>query len=75
MGSKQILHILYQNSRTKTDLVDKFGDTILHFAARDDQFECLEYIIEKSKKLMNVTNQEGRTPRHLAESNENNTCA
>lgn len=35
MGAKQVLHTLYSDRRTKTDLVDKFGDSVLHFAARD----------------------------------------
>lgn len=56
MGSMQVLHYLYQDKRTKTDLVDKFGDTILHFAARDGQFEIVEYILNKSKKIMNKEN-------------------
>lgn len=56
MGSKQVLHYLYQDKRTKTDLIDKFGDTILHFAARDGQLEIIEYILNKSKKMMNKEN-------------------
>ena len=34
-GSKQVLHTLWQDKRTKNDIRDKFDDTILHFAARD----------------------------------------
>lgn len=56
MGSKQVLHTLYSDRRTKTEISDKFGDTILHFAARDGQLEIVEYILEKTKKLMNKEN-------------------
>lgn len=75
MGATQVLHTLYSDKRTKPDLTDKFGDTIMHFAARDGQFECLEYIVSKSKKLMHRENQEGRTPLHLATLNDHITCS
>ena len=75
MGSKQVLHTLYQDKRTKVDLADKFGDTIMHFAARDGQLEILEYILEKTRKLMSRTNQEGKTPLRYATENGHITCA
>ena len=75
MGAKQVLHTLYQDKRTKVDLKDKFGDTIMHFAARDGQLEILEYILDKTKKLMNAENQEGKTPLKYATENGHITCA
>ena len=74
MGSKQVLHTLYQDKRTKVDLADKFGDTIMHFAARDGQLEILEYILEKTRKLISRTNQEGKTPLRYATENGHITC-
>ena len=71
----QVLHTLYADRRTKPDLVDKFGDTILHFAARDGQLEALEYILNKTKKLMTRVNQEGKTPLKYAMENGHITCA
>ena len=35
MGSMEVLLSFYSDKRTKVDLIDKFGDNILHFAARD----------------------------------------
>ena len=75
MGAKQALHTLYRDKRTKLDHSDKFGDTILHFAARDGQLEVLEYILEQSTKLINRENQEGKTPLHLAQEYGHSTCA
>ena len=54
---------------------DKFDDTIMHFAARDGQLEILEYIINKSKKLINNKNQEGKTALRYAIENGHITCA
>lgn len=56
MGAKQVLHTLLQDKRTKFDKRDKFDDTILHFAARDGQLEIIEYILDKSRKLINYKN-------------------
>ena len=41
MGSMNVLTLLYNHSTTKADLADKFGDTIMHFAARDGQIDAL----------------------------------
>ena len=53
------------------DRSDKFGDTIMHVAARDGQLEIIEYLLEntKTKKLMSRENQEGKTPLKLATEN------
>ena len=50
-GAMHVLKILYGDRRTKVDLVDKFGDTIMHLAARDGQYEALEYILVRTQKL------------------------
>ena len=50
-GSMHVLKILYGDQRTKVDLINKFGDTIMHLAARDGQYEALEYILVNTKKL------------------------
>mmetsp|Transcript_34350 Transcript_34350/g.45228 ORF Transcript_34350/g.45228 Transcript_34350/m.45228 type:complete len:109 (+) Transcript_34350:349-675(+) len=75
MGAKQVLHTLFTDKRTKFDHSDKFGDNLMHFAARAGQLECLEYIVERCKKLMHRENQEGKTPLRLAVENDHTTCA
>ena len=70
-----MLHTLFQNENTKRDQSDKFGDNVMHFAARAGQLECLEYIIQHCKKLMGRQNQEGKTPLRLAIENDHTTCA
>ena len=71
----QVLHTLFQDKRTKFDASDKFGDNIMHFAARAGQLECLEYLIKRCRKLMSRENQEGKTPLRLAIEGEHTTCA
>ena len=62
MGSEQVLHILVSDKRCKADAQDKFGDTALHFACRDGQFEICNYLLRKSRRLVRIKNQEGKTP-------------
>mmetsp|Transcript_21729 Transcript_21729/g.26779 ORF Transcript_21729/g.26779 Transcript_21729/m.26779 type:complete len:101 (-) Transcript_21729:457-759(-) len=69
MGSKEVLDILMSDKRTKFESCNKFGETILHFAARDGQFECLKYILERCKPLTNRTDQEGKTALAIAQEN------
>ena len=56
MGSMSVLHLLYNHSLTKVDIADKFGDTIMHFAARDGQIDALQLILEKTHKLITRKN-------------------
>ena len=67
MGSMNVLTLLVDFKQTKVDQTDKFGDNIMHFAARDGQYEVIEYLIAKfGKRLFRVKNQEGKTPLSLA---------
>jgi ankyrin repeat protein len=59
----------------KIDHQDKFGDTALHFAARDGQTEICEFLIKKHKRLVKIKNQEGKTPLTYALDNAQSTCA
>ena len=74
-GAIQILHTLYSDERTRVDVNDKFGNCILHIASREGQLEILDYILQKTKKLVTRTNQEGKSALRLATENGHITCA
>ena len=75
IGSMQIVYTLFRDSRLRPDFSDKFGDTIMHYAARHGHLEILEFILERYKKLMTRENQAGKTPLRLANENGRITCA
>jgi len=67
MGSINVLALLLDFNGTRVDKQDKFGDNIMHVAARDGQHEVISYLINKyGKRLFRVKNQQGKTPLQLA---------
>ena len=67
--------LLCKEKETKVDHQDKFGDTALHFAARDGQVEVCDFLIKKYKRLVKIKNQEGKTPLSYALDNAQSGCA
>ena len=63
------MYRLCKEKDNKLDHQDKFGDTALHFAARDGQSEICEFLIKKNKRLVKFKNQEGKTPLSYANDN------
>mmetsp|Transcript_32892 Transcript_32892/g.50295 ORF Transcript_32892/g.50295 Transcript_32892/m.50295 type:complete len:81 (+) Transcript_32892:405-647(+) len=61
-GSIDIVMMLAKEKDIKIDHQDKFGDTALHFAARDGQLDVTDFLIRKHKRLVKIKNQEGKTP-------------
>lgn len=55
------MNILAKDPRINLEHQDKFGDTVLHFAARDGQLEVCDFLMKKNKKLARIKNQEGKT--------------
>lgn len=55
------MNILAKDTRTNIEHQDKFGDTVLHFAARDGQLEICDFIMRKNKRVARIKNQEGKT--------------
>lgn len=55
-GSLTVLHRLCKDKETKVDAQDKFGDTALHFAARDGHQEVCEVLLRRNKKLAKIQN-------------------
>lgn len=75
MGSLEVLEILCSDGRCKADKTDKFGDTLMHLAARDGQDEIVTYLIgQYGRKLTKCKNQEGKTPLTLAIDNSQTKC-
>ena len=56
MGNEQVLNILASDKRCKVDHQDKFGDTAMHVACRDGQFDILLYLLKKNSRLKKVKN-------------------
>lgn len=60
-GHIEVVNILAKDQRTNLEHQDKFGDTVLHFAARDGQLEITDFLMKRNKKLCKIKNQEGKT--------------
>ena len=73
-GNLDIVTMICKEKDNKIDHQDKFGDTVLHFAARDGMGEICEYLIKKHKRLMKIKNQEGKTALSYALDNAQTTC-
>ena len=59
----------------KIEHVDKFGNSVLHFATRDGHVDICEYLIKKYTRLVKMRNQEGKTPLSYAHDNNHSTIA
>lgn len=55
-GHLDVVNILAKDPRTFLEHQDRFGDTVLHFAARDGQLEITDYLMKKNKKLARIKN-------------------
>lgn len=55
-GNLDVVNRICKEKDNKIDHQDKFGDTALHFAARDGQTEVCEYLIKKHKRLVKIKN-------------------
>ena len=47
-GSVEVLNMLAKDSRSNINQEDKFGNVILHIAARNGQADIIEYIMSSS---------------------------
>ena len=54
-----IVHLLVKDGRVNILHQDKFGDTCLHFAARDGQVYICNYLCRKDPDVIRVKNHEG----------------
>ncbi|CAF0850081.1 unnamed protein product [Didymodactylos carnosus] len=74
-GNIDLLNILLNRSqkRTQLDDTDLIGNTLLHFAACTMSFNStiINHILTLEKTLLNVKNNRGQTPLHLAVSHNN----
>jgi len=52
------------------DVKDKNGDTAVHFACETNHVDCLKLLIDNDADV-NVINNDGRTPLHIAAENKN----
>ncbi|KAK2148618.1 hypothetical protein LSH36_488g00005 [Paralvinella palmiformis] len=50
---------------------DNFGETSLHYAARDGAINLLRVLLKSNKIFVDVKNKEGLTPLHIASKNRN----
>ena len=66
-GHLNVLKFLIDNNYCDPNVTDHQDRTPLHVAVVADQFEILEYLLEsKSKACINVQDNDGDTPLHLA---------
>ena len=61
--------------KCKLDAQDKFGDTALHFAARNGHAEVCDYLIKNCISLLSITNQEGKNALTYALENSQTSAA
>ena len=71
-GQFNAVSILCEEGKARIDLVDKNGDTLLHYAAvtQGNASLYIRYLIEKQKVSAFVKNTVGQTPRQLAEAKD-----
>ena len=65
-GNVKASQLLLSDKRTKLDHVDKFGETILHHAARDGNVEIIEMILAQTERIARMKNQMGQTALSIA---------
>mgnify|MGYP000970237520 CR=1 FL=1 len=61
------MHVLINDPNTKSAIQDKFGDTVLHFAARDGQQDVCDLLLKQNSRLVMIKNQEGKTAMNYAQ--------
>lgn len=57
VGNEKIFQYLIHDKRTVFDWQDKFGDTILHIAAREGMDNFLRVILDHSERIVRIKNQ------------------
>ena len=55
-GNIDAVNRICREKDTKIDHQDKFGDTPLHFAARDGHQEICEYLIKRNRRMVKIKN-------------------
>jgi len=50
-GTIDVVNVLCKEKSLEIDHQDKFGDTALHFAAREGQLEICDYLLRWNAKL------------------------
>ena len=60
-GNVKASSLLLNDKRTRFDHTDKFGETILHYAARDGNVEIIKMILAQTERIARMKNQMGQT--------------
>ena len=68
-GNMDVINRLCKDKAIELDHQDKFGDTALHFAARDGQQDVCEFLLKRNRRLAKIKNQEGKTALNYANDN------
>ena len=74
-GNEEIVTLLCKDKRIHLDHQDKFGDTILHVAAREGHEKFCKMFLELGERTARIKNQMGHTALILAVSNGWNSTA
>lgn len=60
-GLTSMVYMFTRDKEVKIDHCDRFGDTVLHHAARDGYEQICELLCRKNKRLMKIKNRMGKT--------------
>lgn len=55
-GNLDCVNVICKEKGVMLDHQDKFGDSALHFAAREGQLEICDYLLRKGAKLAQIKN-------------------
>ena len=60
------LLVLIDHPAVDVNKTDNFGDTALHYAARNDSRDCVRILLEHPKTISGIRNAENKSPLDLA---------